>query len=295
MPKNTLFYAKSFFSTKPLLMLVIMLSFCSQSFANRIANAWAMVKNPIHISAGAQSIGSYNAGCLSGAVMLPENGPGYQVMRLSRKRFYGHPDLKQFIENLALKSHQQQLGVLLVGDLGQPRGGPTLTGHRSHQTGLDVDIWFLLSQQASKRLLGFNEREAWSAPSVLAKPSAAINYSQWTPNNEKILEIAANMPEVDRIFVNPSVKRQLCQSKTAHAWLRKIRPWWKHDDHFHVRLKCPAQNGYCQGQEPLPKGNGCDASLAWWFSDEAKTAAAKKPEPAKPLVLPELCNKILNN
>ena len=295
MPKNTLFYAKSFFSTKPLLILVIMLSFCSQSFANRTANAWAMVKTPTDISAGAQSIGSYNAGCLSGAVTLPESGPGFQVMRLSRKRFYGHPDLKQFIENFALKTHQQQLGVLLIGDLGQPRGGPTLTGHRSHQTGLDVDIWFLLSQQASKRLLGFNEREAWSAPSVLAKPSDAINYSQWTPNNEKILEIAANMPEVDRIFVNPSVKRQLCQSKTAHAWLRKIRPWWKHDDHFHVRLKCPAQNGYCQGQEPLPKGDGCDASLAWWFSDEAKTAAAKKPEPAKPLVLPELCNKILNN
>jgi penicillin-insensitive murein endopeptidase len=280
---------------KQFLLFILLLSFFSECAANRIATEWALVKNPTTYGDSAQSIGTYNAGCLSGAVVLPENGPGFQVMRLSRKRFYGHPDLKQFIENIGRSVNQQHLGVLLIGDLGQPRGGPTLTGHRSHQTGLDVDIWFLLSQQASSRMLRFNERETWSAPSMLAKQSDAVDFSQWSLDNEKILEIAARMPEVDRIFVNPSIKRQLCQSKTAHDWLRKIRPWWKHEDHFHVRLKCPAQNQYCQGQEPLPQGDGCDASLAWWFSAEAKSPAAKKPEPEKPLILPALCQKILKN
>lgn len=280
---------------KKFLSVILLLGSFSECLANRLANEWAMVKNPTNYGASAQSIGSYTAGCLSGAVALPENGPGYQVMRLSRKRFYGHPDLKQFIEKLGLSATRQHLGVLLIGDLGQPRGGPTLTGHRSHQTGLDVDIWFLLSQQASNRILEFNERETWSAPSVLAKQSDTLDFNQWSLNNEKILEIAAQLPEVDRIFVNPSVKRQLCLHKTVHGWLRKIRPWWKHDDHFHVRLKCPTQNPYCQGQEPLPQGDGCDASLAWWFSDEAKAPAAKKHEPEKPLILPELCEKILKN
>lgn len=276
-----------------LLIVVFLLGFFSNCTAENTATAWASVKSPANLGDTAQSIGSYTAGCLSGAVALPENGPGYQVMRLSRNRFYGHPVLKQFIETMGRMAQQQHLGVLLVGDLGQPRGGPTLTGHRSHQTGLDVDIWFLLSQQASARMLGFDERESWNAPSVLASQSDALDLSQWSLNNEKVLELAARMPEVDRIFVNASVKRQLCQRKTAHDWLRKIRPWYKHDDHFHVRLKCPAQNKYCQGQEPLPPGDGCDASLAWWFSAEAKLPPAKKPGPEKPLVLPELCAQIL--
>ena len=251
-----------------------------------------MIKQAVQIGDSAQSIGSYTAGCLSGAVSLPPNGTGYQLMRPMRNRSYGHPDLIRFIEAIADTTNSQHWGVLLIGDLGQPRGGPTLSGHRSHQTGLDVDIWYLLSQQAATRSLNFNERETWSAHSVLTIKSDAIDDSQWSQAIEKILEAAARRPEVDRIFVNPSIKRLLCTRKSAHDWLRKIRPWWKHDDHFHVRLKCPLGNKNCTGQEPLPENDGCDASLAWWFSEEAKTPTPviKKPEP---LVLPALCDVVL--
>jgi len=263
-----------------------------ECLAGSVAQKWSMVTQPTITSGNAQSVGTYNAGCISGAVSVPANGTGYQMMRLSRKRSYGHPDLKQFIEKLGQTSASQHLGSLLIGDLGQPRGGPTLSGHRSHQTGLDVDIWFLLSKQAASRTLAFNERETWSAPSVLAAHSDAIDYTQWSQANEKILEAAARMPEVDRIFVNPSVKRELCAHSATHDWLRKIRPWWKHDDHFHVRLKCPKNNKYCQGQDPLPPGDGCDAGLDWWFTEEAKHPAPPKTPP-KPLVLPVLCDSVL--
>jgi penicillin-insensitive murein endopeptidase len=270
-------------------LLLGIFSGCSSSSA---ANNWAAIKPSTQIGNDAQSIGSYTAGCLSGAVSLPPNGIGYQLMRPTRDRSYGHPDLIRFIENIAKTASLQHWGVLLVGDLGQPSGGPTPSGHRSHQTGLDVDIWYLLSQQAATRTLDFNERETWSSPSVLAAKSDAIDDNQWSPAHEKILETAARRPEVDRIFVNPSVKRLLCTRKSAHDWLRKIRPWWGHDDHFHVRLKCPVNNKNCTGQEPLPEGDGCNASLAWWFSEEAKTPApsAKKPEPP---VLPALCDAVL--
>ncbi|MDD1612460.1 MAG: penicillin-insensitive murein endopeptidase, partial [Methylococcaceae bacterium] len=172
------------------------------------------------------------------------------------------------------------------------RGGPTLTGHRSHQTGLDVDIWFLLSKQTESRTLAFNERENWNAPSVLRDHSDLIDSRQWSKANERILQITAERPEVDRVFVNASIKRELCRTQSGQNWLRKIRPWWKHDDHFHVRLKCPKASPYCEGQEPLPAGDGCDASLAWWFSAEAK-APAKKPPPPKPPVLPSRCDQVL--
>jgi penicillin-insensitive murein endopeptidase len=257
--------------------------------AGVVAQRWSKITQPtIGI---AQSIGTYNAGCLRGAATLSTDGTGYQVMRLSRNRFYGHPDLMQFIENLAHNVYTQQLGTLLIGDLGQPRGGPTVSGHRSHQTGLDVDIWFLLSPEANSRLLTVNEREKWSATSMLLGKSDDIDFSHWTLANAQVLELAARMPEVDRIFVNASVKRELCNTVSKRDWLRKIRPWWKHDDHFHVRLKCPPDSKECQSQDPLPQGDGCD-KLDWWFSAEAKNPPPSPNEPAEP-ILPVSCDSVL--
>lgn len=275
---------------KRLLMASYLLG--SYSLADSPAQDWAKHTTPT-ADAVPQSIGSYTSGCLSGAVALPASGKGYQVMRLSRNRVYGHSTLIQFIQQLGQIAADRQLGTLLIGDLGQPRGGPTLSGHRSHQTGLDVDIWFLLSRQLDNRLLTANERETWSAPSVVDPHADTVDYQQWTEAHEKMLETAALRPEVERIFVNPSIKLELCKHKSVSsaAWLRKIRPWWKHDDHFHVRLKCPDGNPHCEGQPPLPGNDGCGADLAWWFSKEAKTPG-KPSKPTPPL--PALCEQVLN-
>ncbi|MGR8930929.1 MAG: penicillin-insensitive murein endopeptidase [Gammaproteobacteria bacterium] len=265
----------------------------SEVRAERAADIWAAVNTPSQVLPG-QSIGSYAEGCIGGAVALPLSGTGYQVMRISRNRYHGHASLVEFIENLGQTVAADGLGTLLIGDLGQPRGGPTPTGHRSHQTGLDVDIWFMLSDQAEARLLTRDERETWSAPSVLGI-NFELDSRQWTDAHEKILKAAAIRPEVDRIFVNPAIKQDLCKHKAPSSaeWLGKIRPWWKHDDHFHVRLKCPDNNPYCVSQESVPSGDGCDASLAWWFSKEARTPG--KIPPPKPIKLPALCEQVLTN
>lgn len=254
------------------------------------AQAWSRIEKPT-TSKISQSIGKYTSGCVRGAAALPHNGEGYQVMRLSRKRYYGHPDLARFIEKLGQTAQNQGLGTLLIGDMGMARGGPTLSGHRSHQSGLDVDIWYLLAREAEKRELSISERETWGAPSVLTSNANGINPAQWSPANEKILEAAARSPEVDRIFVNARIKQALCERKTSHDWLQKIRPWFAHADHFHVRLKCPAGSLYCDKQEPVPVGDGCGADLAWWFSAEAKMPS-KKPPPKK-IPLPKGCDAVL--
>lgn len=269
---------------------LVLLCFVTASNAQPDAHAWAKIDKPTKGKI-AQSIGKYTSGCLRGAVTLPHNGQGYQVMRLSRNRYYGHPDLVRFIEKLGQTIQRQRLGNLLIGDMGQPRGGPTLTGHRSHQTGLDVDIWYLLADEAERRPLSLSEREDWGAPSVLLAGANGVNPGQWSTENEKILEAAARMPEVDRIFVNAHIKRELCANKTSRDWLQKIRPWYAHDDHFHVRLKCPAGNLYCEKQEPVPAGDGCGADLAWWFSAEAQMPS-KKPPPKK-IPLPKECDAVL--
>lgn len=263
------------------------------NFAFATPNEWAKVTRPTEQTGHAESIGTYTAGCLRGAAELPVSGNGYQVMRLSRKRNFGHPNLLGFIEKMGYAASQQHWGVLLIGDLGQPRGGPTLSGHRSHQTGLDVDIWFRLAAETTGNQLSLEDRETWIATSVLTNKSDAINIEQWSPINERVLETAANLPEVERIFVNASVKRYLCEDNKGQNWLRKIRPWYGHDDHFHVRLKCPDNNPDCRLQDGVPKGDGCDASLAWWFSAEAKAKLSAPKKPTAPLVLPAQCEAVL--
>jgi penicillin-insensitive murein endopeptidase len=280
---------------KQCLFTLMVVAISSASYARSTAHDWAKITKPTANAGQSESIGAYTHGCISGAAVLPLEGTGYQVMRLSRHRYYGHSDLIGFIEKLGQFAATEKLGSLLIGDLGQPRGGPTLSGHRSHQTGLDVDVWFLLSEEAAKRELTENERETWGAPSFVNMKNDTVN-NRWTEAHERILEAAAQQPDVDRIFVNPSIKQALCDNYHEVAgtaqWLRKIRPWRRHDDHFHVRLKCPSDNKHCEGQEPLPKGDGCDASLAWWFTYEAKHPKKEKKLPPPPL--PALCEEVLD-
>src|SRR4029077_18274662 len=79
----------------------------------------------------ALSIGTCSCGCLQGAATLPASGPGYEVLHLARNRRFGHPSLVAYIQRLARAASQEKLGLVVVGDLSQPRGGPTPNGHRS--------------------------------------------------------------------------------------------------------------------------------------------------------------------
>lgn len=221
-----------------------------------------------------RAIGDYSRGCLQGAKALPLDGPGYQVMHPERVRYYGHPHLVDFIQNLAAEYAQQGHGVLLIGDLSQPRGGKAKGGHASHQSGLDVDIWYWHPPRARTRALTRKERREVGARSVLNGKTGTVR-SQAQAGVFAALKITASDPRVERIFVHPIIKRDLCSHyPTPPAWLRKVRPWYGHDDHFHVRLACPDTSEACQAQQPVPAGHGCNR-LAWWFDEQAQADRRK--------------------
>ena len=92
--------------------------------------------------APAKSYGFYSKGCFSGGVAIPTDGPTWQAMRLSRNRRWGHPDDDRADRKAVARRGADGWPGLLLGDISQPRGGPMLTGHASHQIGLDADIWF---------------------------------------------------------------------------------------------------------------------------------------------------------
>jgi penicillin-insensitive murein DD-endopeptidase len=240
-------------------------------------------------SAGpAQAIGAYEKGCLSGAAALPADGPTWQVMRPSRNRAWGHPALIALLERVAQKLPAQAgWPGLLVGDIAQPRGGPMLTGHGSHQIGLDADIWFT---PMPDRRLSPAERDEISAIDVVAANRLEVD-AAWTPRHARLLEIVAREPAVARIFVNAAIKRALCrETGTDRAWLAKIRPWWGHNYHFHIRLSCPGGDPECGGQAPPPPGDGCGKELDWWFTDEALHPPPSPPrKPLRVADLPHAC------
>jgi penicillin-insensitive murein endopeptidase len=230
-----------------------------------------------------EAIGAYERGCLEGAVMLPADGPNWQVMRPSRNRAWGHPVLIQLIGRLAEKLPAAGWPGLLVGDIAQPRGGPMLTGHGSHQIGLDADIWLTPMPQ---RRLSLAERDEMRATNVVAADGDDIDEATWTPQHRRMLEAFAREPGVARIFVNPAIKRALCrEAGPDRDWLTKIRAWWGHNYHFHIRLSCPYGQSGCRNQALPPPGDGCGKELDWWFTPEAHRPSGG---PGKPLLMSDL-------
>ena len=233
----------------------------------------------------AAPIGTYAKGCAAGNVELPESGPTWQAMRLSRNRNYGQPVLVQYLEDLSVKATQIGWKGLYIGDMGQPRGGPMTSGHASHQIGLDADIWML---PPTSLTLSRAEREKISSIPVRSADQRSVT-KNWTPQHAALLQAAASDPRIERIFVAAAVKIAMCKTaKPADkSWLQKIRPIYGHDTHFHVRLKCPAGASQCQTQTPtvsqLSKGgNGCDETLQWWVSEAYLNPPKPKPS-AKPV------------
>ena len=256
---------------------------------NAARKLFSLPASPAQLPAAA--IGAYGKGCVAGAVRLAPEGPGWQVVRLSRARNYGHPKLVAWIEALAAGARKDGSPDILIGDMAQPRGGPMLTGHESHQLGLEVDIW--LTPAPAGRVLAREEREEMPPIDVVRPDLLEVN-AGFTPAQLALLRRAALMPEVDRIFVNAAIKQAACRGTTGErGWLRKVRPWPGHTYHFHVALRCP--NAGCAERNPIPPGDGCGKELAHWFREEVRfpRKAAPPPKFLRLNDLPKACRQVL--
>jgi penicillin-insensitive murein endopeptidase len=251
------------------------------------------MREPVPMAA--RSIGKYSRGCLAGGMALPVSGPTWQVMRLSRNRNWAHPNMIKVLERFAAKVPKIGWPGLLVGDLTQPRGGPMLTSHVSHQIGLDADIWFTPMPDHE---LTPDEREDMMATNVVAEDWNDVNPEIWSPVYIALLKTAVEDPEVERVLVNPAIKKALCRDVTAdRRWLTKIRIVYGHNYHFHIRIKCPADSPECTPDLPTPGHDSCAEEMAHWFANDRYKPKPQMPGVARHIMLSELppaCRQIVS-
>jgi len=252
---------------------------------------------PVPAQLPAAPYGSYAKGCLAGGTQLAETGPSWQAMRLSRNRNWAHPSTVDFIQTLADKaSRLPGSRGIYVGDLSQPKGGPMLTGHTSHQIGMDADIWLMPATLG----LSASQREKISAVSYRRNNGAFVN-DKWSRTQHELVKAAASDPRVARIFIFPGAKVQMCKDETGdRGWLSKVRPWYGHHYHFHVRLSCPPGAKACENQSPPPPGDGCAEAQGWVDNilnppPPNPNAAPSKPKRELTMAdLPDQCQAVLS-
>jgi penicillin-insensitive murein endopeptidase len=261
--------------------------------------------------------GFYSKGCLAGGIAVPTDGPTWQAMRLSRNRRWGHPDTVKTVVQLSQDAQKVGWNGLLVGDISQPRGGPMLSGHASHQLGLDADIWLT---EMPERTLSYKEREELGATTMLATKNGKLDQSRigsaFTQETFGLIKTAAAYKQVERVLVHPVIKAELCKREKGEGaerrWLHKVRPYWGHHYHMHVRLSCPAGSPQCRAQAKPRADDGCGKEVKDWLAllnpkkpkvkvkPKPKASAKKKPVRRKPkpqitmAQLPAVCRAVLN-
>lgn len=246
-------------------------------------------------------LGFYAKGCLAGGIAIPVDGPAWQVIHLSRNRRWGTPEMIALVERLAREAKTEDgWNGLMIGDISQPRGGPMLTGHASHQIGLDADIWLT---PMPARTMTYEEREVVPQASVLKSSMMQVDNRKWTKSHQRLIVRAARYPQVERVFVHPAIKKKLCDTLEGsdRSVLNKIRPIYGHHYHFHIRMKCPPGSSGCEDQVDPPTDSGCGKPVAEWLDKVKPRPVVKPTKPVKAVkpkhlmlsALPDACAVVL--
>lgn len=242
-------------------------------------------------NASAEVIGSYSNGCLARPAVLKSESPYYQIARSYRERFYGHESLIAFLERYSKKMHGLGIDSVLIGDLSKNGGGRIPGTHASHQNGLDVDIPFQTRRIPRKDLKNGN------AEVLVGKDVKKVN-AQFNKKYYLMIMTAARDPEVERIFVAPAIKLAVLDmaDESDLKALSKIRPWYGHTEHMHVRLACPKDSPDCERQPRPPVLSFEQArkeANSWFLPPPPKKPGEHKKKPAEPKPLHPRCAELV--
>jgi len=213
----------------------------------------------VHQGEKEQAVNFYSRGTLVEGDVLPAEGAGFVKIHRPRNRGYGSYDLLEIIKDVSsrLQALYPSRDRIQVGDVSQVAGGQ-ISGHVSHQNGLDADIAFLRVNQTEQHpddTTGFRE-------SFVEHGRLTANFDM--PRNWAFAKLLIATGRVQRIFVNEVVRKAFCEHarqtgelESAAETIRRLRIAAGHTDHFHIRVTCPLNSPRCTPQEEVPAGDGC--------------------------------------
>jgi LysM repeat protein len=210
-----------------------------------------VVRAPSVRAVAGQSIGRPDRGKLVGGVQLPKD-PGYYRRRPSRA--YGATHVVQHVRWAVAEVRRKFPGVhrLAVGDISDENGG-ALQGHRSHQSGRDVDLGLYFKSQPAKY-----PREFVGAGDGRLHLGAtwALVWAFWRahklPGGPQMIfldyEVQGRLYEHARKQgVAKKVLHELLQWPDGrHARHGIVRHEPGHADHLHVRFSCAPSDRSCR-------------------------------------------------
>ncbi|MFO7566903.1 MAG: penicillin-insensitive murein endopeptidase [Enhygromyxa sp.] len=198
-----------------------------------------------------QSRGRVDQGSLAQPDQLPESR-AYHLRRPPRTFATAHliehtQRAVEAVHALGIAKHE-----LAIGDLSDQDGGP-LEGHRTHQSGRDVDLGFYFVQRPKDYPEQFVEG---SADKLDVDATWALL---------EHLVLTADQPGgVELIYLDYDIQRLLYPAAQRDGWTaeelgrvfeypdgrkapgRIVRHLWNHHDHLHVRFRCPPGDGGCK-------------------------------------------------
>lgn len=229
--------------------------------------------------AESRSVGFVGRGTLLGGVRLRESATVRHVPRFAAEdRFWGTAGLVGLLERTAARVAARAPGSPMnVGELSQ-RGGGDVVGHRSHESGRDVDVGFYLVDANDGTPVSparFVRIGRTLRGGIEGRP---VRFD--SPRNWALVESLVTDEEtpVMMIFVAPHIRMHLLRYAQREgvpaeiidrAGRVLIRPEGvaRHDDHFHVRVYCAPRDG-----------DGCrDRGPYWqWIPDSFVPADAPR-------------------
>jgi LysM repeat protein len=201
-------------------------------------------------SPASQSRGLPYAGRLLKGVQLP---PNQAYVRRRPFNAWGTSNTVAHVKRIAevVRRRYPRVHQLAIGDI-SARGGGRLIRHASHQSGRDVDIGF------------YFERRPRGYPNDFVRGTAAnLDMEANWLMLERFCDTQGSRGGVEKIFLVASLqklfhqwgKRQGASRATLDRMFQYggnpdacIRHQAGHDDHIHVRFKCPPGDRACAGR-----------------------------------------------
>lgn len=220
-------------------------------------------KAPKISNSKSQAIGSVNEGRLENAIdmlaLQKEKDPaGFKMIRPERKSYFATSEMAHLISVMGDFTKKQMPGhSMTIGDISYKNGGK-IGSHKSHQTGLDVDVAFYFN---NKTFLGY-----FASGVLIDKPHGSwMVQEQWALYKELV-----RTQLVDRIFIHRVLKKSLCEqaiksgefskdqtSGLVYETLRRLIADGEHFTHFHLRAKCSKAQTRCRQMAEPVNTSGC--------------------------------------